>query len=792
MVRVSRAILLLVLVLPPLLLAGGPTHAQGNPRAFVSDDFSAGELNTRIWRFVNPLGDSSISHAGTGTDDVWLNITVPGGIEHDAWTMGNRAVRIMQRAEDVDFGLEVKFTSNLNRRFQLQGILVEQDEANFLRFDFYSDGFSTRLFATSFLNGIATIPALVDMPVAENNEAPLYMRVLRQGDLWTLTYSVDGLEWLPGVEFVQAMRVTAVGVAAANSANVVSGPPGHTLSVDYFFNMAEPIDPEDVPSTNSALPVNPDDATPAQIVRVHPVVGQQAAWVSWTTDEPTMGTLEYGATTAYELGAVVVDNLSLHHAVRVEGLQPDATYNFQVVAEDINGNISFSDNLQVTTSARPVGPVIDVWYGERQVFGHAGLPQQYANIVGNVLSADADIAALTYTLNGGEPRRVSVGPDFSRLSKPGDFNLDIPYADLSVGENEVVITARDWDGNETSQTVTVVYDANLWVRSDLVSAEGACEAVPAVDPHQSQPGEPVVIDWQAVESISDVAQVVDGLWQITDEGVRPVIAGYDRLIAIGDMSWTDYEVLVPVTINAVDPAGFEVTTTPAMGFILRWQGHFQEANEQPFRRWWPMGALAWYRWSVYTLEGDPLPPVDAHFTLVGSGDRIVRMDRSNLQLEVGVPYLFRLRVETLPDQGSLYSFKVWEAGQPEPTRWLLTGEPDAGLQSGSLLLVANSMDVTFGDVTVTFLDGEAEEQAQQAEGPAQETTAASSCAATADTALRLRSGPGTQYTLQGSLAPGQPIRVTGQFTDPEGFVWWRLGGAVGAGAEAEARPQPTS
>ena len=60
------------------------------------------------------------------------------------------------------------------------------------------------------------------------------------------------------------------------------------------------------------------------------------------------------------------------------------------------------------------------------------------------------------------------------------------------------------------------------------------------------------VDWRDVRNIQDAAQVVDGKWQLVKEGVRSVRPGYDRLIAIGDISWQDYEVVTTVTIHRLD------------------------------------------------------------------------------------------------------------------------------------------------------------------------------------------------------------------------------------------------
>ena len=165
----------------------------------------------------------------------------------------------------------------------------------------------------------------------------------------------------------------------------------------------------------------------------------------------------------------------------------------------------------------PNQPVFNVWYGDNQTFGQNGIPQKWVNVLGNV-SAPSGIASASYTLNGGAPQFLRVGPNGTRLADTGDFNVEIDHASLNSGPNTVVITATDNLSNTTTHTVTV-----NWANTGQVWPL------------------PYSIDWSTVTNISDVAQVVDGLWAIQPDGtVRTIQTGYDRLIAFGDETWTDY------------------------------------------------------------------------------------------------------------------------------------------------------------------------------------------------------------------------------------------------------------
>jgi hypothetical protein len=271
-----------------------------------------------------------------------------------------------------------------------------------------------------------------------------------------------------------------------------------------------------------------------------------------------------------------------------------------------------------------------------------------------------------------------MGPDTRRLESEGDFNVDIAYAALNPGLNQVVITAIDELDNTAVETVTVEYvSGHVWP-------------------------EPYFIDWNSVADIQDVAQIVDGLWTKEADSIRPDILGlgYDRLVAIGDMTWPtwdDYEVTVPITIHGIDESGYAYPSNgPAVGILMRWTGHtdIPVSGWQPKSGYLPLGAIGMYRWKTDALKD--------RLQIMGNGGVIVAEDTSGRKLAYGVPYVFKMRVETVPGQGGLYSLKVWEEGQPEPSGWdLTTQEGLSDPQNGSFLLLAHHVDASFGDVTAT-------------------------------------------------------------------------------------------
>jgi len=635
-----------MMVLSSLLLWSCPALAEGP----VSDDFSAANLNTDLWSLVDPLSDSGLAISGGE-----LFISVAGGTSHDVWKSGNDAPRVMQPAPNSDFEVEAKFSSVPAERYQLQGIIVEQDNGNFLRFDVYSDGGGLTLFAASFTNGSPSVRHSQSIALTSGL---VFLRVSRVGDTWTLSFSDDGISWATATSFSHPLSVTNIGPFAGNAG---SSSPSFTAVIDYFFNTASPISPEDGSlggeDTSAPLLLNPSVTA----------ISDTEVALSWRTDEPTDGRVDYGLTSNYELGSVADPSLMTSHSYVIDGLTPGNTYQFRLASTDAAGNTAESDNFSVMMTPLPV---IDVWYGPNQTFGAIGQPQWAVNILGNVSDPDG-ISSLSYSLNGQPAQPLRIGPDNKRLQLPGDFNVEIDFSDLNVGSNTVLISATDGVGLTGEQTVTVNYDgSNIW--PDAYS-----------------------VDWSSAAKIESVAQVVDGKWALTADGVRPLELGYDRLIAIGDVTWDDYEVTVPVTVHGLDPAcsvQWCAGGGPLVGVLMRWPGHSYWGSV-PNHGWYPMGAFAAFNWRS--------SPVG--LWMYRGSDGTVAVKDSSATLELGVPHTFKLRAETVSGLHR-YSAKLWPQSEPEPIDWDVSiDEPLSATSEGSMLLAAHHADVTFGDVTVTPL-----------------------------------------------------------------------------------------
>ncbi len=330
----------------------------------------------------------------------------------------------------------------------------------------------------------------------------------------------------------------------------------------------------------------------------------------------------------------------------------------------------------------PNYPVFDVWYGDTQTFGTLGVPQQQVNILGNV-SALSGIQSLSFTLNGSASQPLSVGPNGTRLVDTGDFDVEIckpgsttvcsAPVTLNAGTNTVVISATDNLNNVKTHTVTV-----NWSNTG-----------------QTWPL-PYSIDWSTVSQITDVAQVVDGQWAIQPDGtVRTQQVGYDRLLAIGDVTWTDYKVTEELTVNTFDCQGFSI------GVIVGWQGHSKDPTDPNAQ---PAVGHIFPAFGTYATIGSDVSPtgtLNLYANTASNPEKVLIADTTGITMTPGVKYILTITAQR--NSGGLtshYTLNLSPASGPQSP---VTLQYDTDPSTGSVLLAVHEADVSIGNVTVTAL-----------------------------------------------------------------------------------------
>ncbi len=586
--------------------------------SFVTDGFS-GEVLSATWVPTN--ADSAVIALVDGS----LLIDVPAGTTHEAWGELDRP-RVGLAVDDEDFLVEVAFSRLPSVDGQTIGLSFEQSPGDWVAIDI-DRGVGLSVQAKSTRGGQTTI---VGVASVSGSPELVTLRVGRIGDTWNIWYRPDNRDLIEVAAFERELAISTFAIGAGAAADVEGTVPGVVATVLGMANVG-----------SGEVPGGPQ-------VTVD-VVGEG----SYTLDPP----LEQLA-----FGDVLIVRAQPAAGWEVLGWSGPGTSEGTTRRIEVDSDLA----LSLEFGAVSTDTVFDVWYGSDQTFGIYGKSQTWANVLGNVRDPDG-LERLFYTLNGGAEEELGIGPDQWRLADAGDFNVEVEFDNLGLGENTLEISAVDALGNETSQTVVV----------RRVAGDSTLR--------------PITIDWADVENIQDVVQITDGHFEIRGDTLGIVSPDRDRLMLIGDESWTDYEVTTVVTPRALDTTFFNPDPGPSNFFVAGgWQGHVDWQGQQPQIGYWPTGAFALVLWPP--LERIQLKGNEETDEIIGPTTRI----------RFGVSYNIKFRVETLPD-GVDYRFRMWPQGSPEPDAWDLELLETTGPRSGSIGLSVDHLDAVFGSISVTPL-----------------------------------------------------------------------------------------
>ena len=335
-----------------VVLFGTAAVAIAGPTTFTSDDFNTKNLKRPLWTLVDPKGDAKLLVSGTGTGNATISLTVPAGSEHDLWINTDQVPKVLQTATNTDFTLEVKFTSGISgttyQSYAAQGVIVKADDNNLIRFDFTSGNEdSTKVFAAAFIGGFASPSVKISKNIGVYNIAPLWMRIVRAGLTWTVSYSTNGTTFTSAGSFSQSLAVSQVGFFAGNAG--ASTTRAHTAVLDYFFNNDAVISPED------PLTIPADNLGPLAH-NVQRTISSTAMRVTWSTEEPSEGEVQYSEDLSFG-NSFPVGGYTTDLSANVSGLNPSTTYNYRIVARDAAANSYTSGTYTATTSAQVLDAV---------------------------------------------------------------------------------------------------------------------------------------------------------------------------------------------------------------------------------------------------------------------------------------------------------------------------------------------------------------------------------------------------------------------------------------------------
>ena len=198
-------------------------------------------------------------------------------------------------------------------------------------------------------------------------------------------------------------------------------------------------------------------------------------------------------------------------------------------------------------------------------------------------------------------------------------------------------------------------------------------------------------DWSTATSVTELGVPLDGRWTLdpVNGTVSVEIAdqGYDRILLIGDDTWTDYELTASITLRQINPTPSPLSGRAGFGYIVNWNGHNDTVapGSQPLQGYLPdpstptpFGAITWWR-------NDRIGIFDHNATS--------QVEGTAMQVTEGATYRTKLQVDR---QGlaTTYRYKMWVDGAAEPTSWdavfTSPGGSDEPL-SGSVGLLAHEV-----------------------------------------------------------------------------------------------------
>ncbi|GAB5373576.1 MAG: hypothetical protein AcusKO_00380 [Acuticoccus sp.] len=315
-----------------------------------------------------------------------------------------------------------------------------------------------------------------------------------------------------------------------------------------------------------------------------------------------------------------------------------------------------------------ISALIDVWYGTHQTFAQEGEAQQWVNVLGSV--DRTQVSSLSYSLNGGEERALTLGPR-GRLANSGDFNVDINFAELDGSPTDDIVRLRAvlTDSSILTQDVVISYESgNTWDAD-------------------------YTIDWSQVSNIQNALQIVDGKWSIGEHGVRIDEPGYDRILAVGDDTWDNYEAAFTMTVHEMTEVAGQGT---GFGFGMLWGGHTDDPlpDRQPKMGYNPI-ASPFYHATSERLILHEYPD----FASPG-------LDGAPISFAEDTTYEVVVRIEQVNVFDRLYKVKIWESGTAEPGDWLVEGlDPMDEPTTGSFLVFPHHWDMSFGDMAFNEIEG---------------------------------------------------------------------------------------
>jgi hypothetical protein len=203
--------------------------------------------------------------------------------------------------------------------------------------------------------------------------------------------------------------------------------------------------------------------------------------VTWRTNEPASGCVQFGLSTDYDLQLCATTSLSTDHRLQLINLNEESFYHFRVVSQDITGQevISFDGTFETDERSDTTKPEI-----EKLNLGFVGATQVFLTVETN--------EETSVTVNYGNS---SSNLDKSASSRGKEFVSEIKITRLDLGTKYFYqVVVEDEDGNKEFSSIS------SWRTSLDKSIEESALRISAVRPVSPQDIQiketSAVISWQ--------------------------------------------------------------------------------------------------------------------------------------------------------------------------------------------------------------------------------------------------------------------------------------------------------
>ncbi len=332
------------------------TYSPVTSGAPVSDEFTGTSLNTAVWQVSTPVGGSVAVSNGE------LVLTVPAGSNHDAAVPALDAVQVIQPISNANFDVAVKIDSTLlaGRLWYGQGLMVEGDAKNYIRFE-VSSGNTVGLFASTIIGGVqATKLQLSQFP---SYPVPTYLRLTRVGNSYTAYWGSDGVNWNQLGTFTDTLVVTGLAPYAWNYNATPSQAPALTASFDWFHNLAGSGTP--VAATPTFSPASGTSFSSTLSVSMADATAGAAIYYTIDGSTPTTGSQLYSG--PFTIGASTTVKAIATASGYSQSAVGSASYTYSPVTSGAPVSDEFTGtslNTAVWQVSTPVGGSVAVSNGE--------------------------------------------------------------------------------------------------------------------------------------------------------------------------------------------------------------------------------------------------------------------------------------------------------------------------------------------------------------------------------------------------------------------------------------------